>query len=98
MVEALFSINLKGELMSATFFKADDILHKDDMVDEYLISRVLKRANNPKKYEWSFSHDKYHIDILNRYDTKVEFFVSLDMAIHLSPKNLVLYSERITFH
>lgn len=98
MVEALFAINLDGEVMSATFFKSGDILHKDDIIDGYLISCILKRANNPKKCEWSFSHGRYRIDILTKTHWKVEFFVSLEKAIQLFPKSFVLHSEKVSFH
>jgi hypothetical protein len=98
MVEALLTLSLKGKLMSAIFFKTSDILLKDDIVDEYLISRILRRANNPKRYSWSFTHDEYRIEILNKYKWKVEFFVSKNMPIQLSAKNLVINPERVTFH
>ena len=98
MVEALFSVNLQGEVMSATFFNVDHILLKDDIVDESLISRVLKYAKNPKRYRWSFCHEMYRIDILKKHGAKVEFFVSLDKAIELYGRNLMMYSHRVTFH
>lgn len=98
MVEALFAISLQGELLRATFFKADDVLLKDDIVDEYLIERILKRASSPRRFKWSFTHDRFRIDILKKCKSKVEFFVSIDEAIELYGRNLVMYSNRISFH
>ena len=76
MSEALFAINLKGELMSATFYKIDNELLKRNLLDEDLIEKILQRSNDPEKRDWSFTYRDVQIDILNRNSLKVEFFVS----------------------
>ena len=78
MSEALFSINLKGELMSATFYRIDNELLERNLLDEELVKEILQRAKDSDKIDWSFTHKDVRVDILNKNSWKVEFFASRD--------------------
>jgi hypothetical protein len=98
MVEALFSINHKGELMSAAYYTIDDQFLKENVLDEMLITRIMKRSKNPKRFSWTFEHGELRVDILSRNSWRIEFFISRNEPIHLSPKNLLVSSDKVTFH
>lgn len=97
MAEALFTINLSGELISARYYTIDDDLLNRKFLDERLVKLILKRSGNPKKYEQSFDCGDVRIDILGRNDWRVDFFVSRNEPVSISPKNLI-ESDRVTFH
>ncbi len=88
MAEALFSINLKGELISATYYKIDDELLKRNLLDELLIDQILERSKNPERFLWNFDYGDIRVDILSSNSWKIEFFVSRNEPTHSLPKHL----------
>ena len=98
MAEAFFSINNKGEVMGAAYYTIDDDLLQHNLLDDYLLHHILERADNPDKWEWSFETGHLRIDILSRKKRGVEFFVSRNIPIQVSAKNLMVNIEKVTFH
>jgi len=79
MTEALFSINNAGELISARYYTITrDTLNRRIISDE-LIEEILRRSRNPEGKDWNFSFEDLRVDILEKHEYKVEFFVSRDI-------------------
>jgi hypothetical protein len=84
MTEVLFAINLKGELISARYYSiTKETLEKKLLSDELLIE-VLHRAKAPEGKDWNFRFEDIEVEILKRYEHKVEFFASRDVGIDIS--------------
>jgi len=79
MTEVLFSINLKGELISARYYTlTSETLEKKLLSDELLLE-VLHRAKDLEGKNWNFRFEDVQVEILKKCDYKVEFFVSRDV-------------------
>lgn len=98
MAEAFFSINNKGEVMSAAYYTIDNELLQHNLLDDFLLHHILERADNPDKWEWSFDTGHLRIDILSRNDWKTEFFVSRNTRVQVSAKNLIVSLDKVSFH
>ncbi len=98
MAEALFAVNNEGELISSTYFTIDDDLLSRKFLNELLVHQIIERANHPEHWEWSFTNGDMRIDILNKTEWKVEFFVSKDGPVHITSKNLFVSLNKVTFH
>ena len=81
MTEALFSITPAGELISARYYTITrDTLNRRIISDE-LIEEILRRSRDPEGKDWKFYFEDLKVDILNKYEYKIEFFVSRDIPI-----------------
>jgi len=81
MTEALFSITLAGELISARYYTISrDTLNRRIISDE-LIEEILLRSQDQESIDWHFSFEDLKVDILKKYEYKIEFFVSRDIPI-----------------
>jgi hypothetical protein len=76
MTEAIFSITPGGELISARYYTITrDSLNRRIISDE-LIEEVLLRSQDQESKDWQFTFMDLKIEILKKYDHKIEFFVS----------------------
>ena len=81
MTEALFSITPAGELISARYYTITrDTLNRRIISDE-LIEEILLRSQDQESRDWHFSFKDLQVDILEKYEHKIEFFVSRDIPI-----------------
>jgi len=84
--------------MSASYYTIDDELLKHNLLDDLLIDQILERSKYPERFLWSFEHGELRVDILSRNSWRIEFFVSRNEPLHLSPKNLMVNSDKVTLH
>jgi ferritin-like protein len=79
MTEALFSINNAGELISARYYTITKETLARKIITNELIDEILERCNYGQGKHWDFTFEDLRIEILKKYDHKIEFFVSRDI-------------------
>lgn len=79
MTEALFSINNAGKLISARYYTITWETMEKKILSEELIDEVILRVIENDCKDWNFTFDNVQVEILKKYDYKVEFFVSRDI-------------------
>lgn len=81
MTEALFSINNAGRLISARYYTITRDTLNRRIISNELIDEILRRSRDPEGKDWKFSFEDLKVDILKKFEYKVEFFVSRDIPI-----------------
>jgi hypothetical protein len=81
MIEALFSINNAGKLISARYYTITWEIMEKKILSEELIDEVIRRVIAKDLKDWNFTFDNMQVEILKKYEYKVEFFVSRDIPI-----------------
>lgn len=88
MTEALFSINNAGKLISAQYYTITrDTLNRRIISDE-LIEEILRRSSDLEGRNWNFSFEDLKVNILKKHEYKIEFFVSRDIPVGESSRQL----------
>ena len=88
MTEALFSISNAGELISARYYTITRDTLNQRIISGELIEEILRRSRDPEGRDWKFSFEDLKVDILKKYEYKIEFFVSRDIPIGESGRQL----------
>lgn len=79
MTEALFSINNAGELISSLYYTITWETLNRKVISGELINEILQRCSAGQGEYWDFIFEDLQVEILKKYDHKIEFFVSRDI-------------------
>jgi hypothetical protein len=79
MTKALFSINHEGQLMSATYYTITLETLERKLLSDELIEEVMRRVIEQDSKDWKFYIGDLQVEILKKYEYKIEFFVSRDI-------------------
>lgn len=80
MTEALFSINDNGLLMSATYYTITSETMERKLLTDELIAEVIQRVIEKNLKNWKFVFNDLQVEILQRHEYRIEFFVSRDIS------------------
>ena len=88
MTEALFSINNAGKLTSALYYTITTETLERELISDELLLEVLHRAKDPNNKDWNFTFEDLQVEIIKKLEYKIEFFVSRDIPIGESCRQL----------
>lgn len=81
MTEVFFSINNAGKLISARYYTITWETMEKKILSEELVDEVIRRVIKQDRKDWYFTFDNMQVEILKKFDYKVDFFVSRDIPI-----------------
>jgi hypothetical protein len=79
MTEALFSITPAGKLISARYYTITAETLDRKLISDELIDEVLLRSSDQSGKNMFFNFEDLQVEILKKYDHKIDFFVSRDI-------------------
>jgi len=79
MTEVLFSINNAGKMISARYYTITWETMEKKILPEELVDEVIRRVIKQDRKDWNFTFDNMQVEILKKFEYKVEFFVSRDI-------------------
>lgn len=81
MTEAFFSTNNAGKLTSALYYTITRETLERKLLSDELIEEVIRRVIQQDCKDLNFIFGDLQVEILNKHEYKVEFFVSRDIPI-----------------
>lgn len=87
MTEALISISPNGQIQSIRYYTITSETLEGKLISNELLLEVLNRAKAPEGKDWHFKYEDFQVEILKKYDYKIEFFASRDVGKWIFPES-----------